>query len=273
MPEIKAFISDLDDTLLTEEHQLTDRTAQTLQRLLRQGIKVALASGRSAASMWPTVQKVGTPYPYIAYNGAQIVDSKTRKVLSSNEIPMALAKEVLAWFESRGIYCQYYEGDNWYYAKRCDISDEYGKSSGVIGTDAGMPLHQAVSSDVPKLLAVEDPRKVPALIEESRKVFGDQLIITTSKPFFIEITSPLATKGNAVRTLADMIGLSPETTICAGDSLNDLSMLRWSKLPVTVSNAREEIQSIAWRVAGDGHQDGMAILLDEIIPEVDEHAH
>ncbi|MDR2888298.1 MAG: HAD family hydrolase, partial [Lachnospiraceae bacterium] len=53
------------------------------------------------------------------------------------------------------------------------------------------------------------------------------------------IFSPTATKGNAVRTLAAMLGLTPETTLCAGDSLNDLTMLSWSARPVAVANARE----------------------------------
>lgn len=268
MCDIKAFISDLDDTLLTEKHVLTDRTAATLQRLLRQNVKVVLASGRSAASMRATVRKVGTPWPYIAYNGAQIVDSKTDEVLHANEVPLALAKDIMRWFEARGIYVQYYAGDDWFYAHPNQIAEDYGYSSGVTGTEAGMALSDHIRADTPKVLAVEDPARVPILIEEARKAFGDKLSITTSKPYFIEVTSPLATKGNAVRTLAGMIGLAPETTLCAGDSLNDVSMLEWCTRPLTVANARPEIQAMAWRVAGDGHKDGIAILLDELIPEV-----
>ena len=267
MPIIEAFISDLDDTLLTEQHKMTMRTEQTLKRLLAQGVKVILASGRSAASMRPTVKQVGTPFPYISYNGAQIVDAATGKVLVANEIPLELAREVLAWFEDKGVYAQYYSGDDWYYAVRNELSDEYGRSSGVIGTEAGT-LSKHISGSTPKVLAMEEPKRVQELIVEARGVFGDTLSITTSKPFFIEITSPKANKGNAVRELAGMIGLSPETTICAGDSLNDMSMLEWSGLPVSVSNAREEVKRVAWKIAGDGHQDGIAILLDELIPEV-----
>lgn len=83
----------------------------------------------------------------------------------------------------------------------------------------------------------------------------------------MEVTSLEATKGNAVKKLAAMLGLTPETTICAGDSLNDLSMLSWSQLPVSVSNARDAVKAVAWRVAGNGQQDGIAELLDELIPE------
>lgn len=267
MPDIQAVISDLDDTLLTEDHKMTLRTQQTLQRLLRQNIKVILASGRSAASMRATVKQVGTPYPYIAYNGAQILEAETGEILMADEIPLALAKEVLAWMESRDVYVQYYHGDSWYCKEHNEITADYAKSTGVQGTAVGK-LSDYITTDTPKLLGVDTPERIQALIAEAKEAFDGLLNITTSKPYFIEIMSPTASKGNAVRRLAERIGLSPETTICAGDSLNDLSMLKWSFFPVTVANGRDENKRIAWRIAGDGHQDGLAILLDEIIPEV-----
>lgn len=268
MHTIQAVVSDLDDTLLTVDHRLSDRTLQTLRRIQLQGVKVILASGRSAASMRPIVGQAGVLYPYIAYNGAQIVDPKTHEVLASSEIPRELAREALKWFEARGIYTQYYQGDDWFYAEPSQIADEYGKSSGIPGTLAGEKLSTHITEQTAKLLAIADEGLVQQLLPQARAAFGDRLSVTTSKPHFIEITSPGATKGNAIGKLADMIGLAPETTICAGDSLNDLSMLAWSRMPVTVENAREEVKRVAWRIAGNGHQDGLAILLDALIPEV-----
>ena len=266
MPIIHAIISDLDDTLLTEDHRMTERTVQALQRVMRQGVKVVLASGRSAASIRPFVRKVQTPSPYIAYNGAQILDAATDQILTGNEISVEMARQVLRWFEAQDVYVQYYEGDDWFYETPCAFSEDYGKATGIVGKQAAGTLSQCVERPTAKLLAVATPEHVQALIPAARTEFGNALSITTSKPYFIEVTSPEATKGNAVKKLAAMLGLSPETTICAGDSLNDMSMLEWSCLPVSVKNAREEVQRIAWRVAGDGHRDGIAALLDELIP-------
>lgn len=271
-PSFLAIISDLDDTLLNAEHQMTDRTQRTLQRLVRQGVKVIFASGRSGASMRPAVRKTGTPWPYIAFNGAQIVDAKTDKVLVANEVPYALAKEVLRWFEARNVYTQLYSGDDWFYDTPGWIADAYAKSSGVEGIAVGR-LSAYISGPAPKLLAIDTPERVRELLDECSAAFGDTLSVTTSKDTFLEITSPKANKGEAVRALAEMIGLDPETTLVAGDSLNDLSMLRWTKWPVTVENGRDQLKKMAWRVAGDGHQDGIARLLDELIAEVPDNAH
>lgn len=266
LTQFRALISDLDDTLLTAEHELTDRTADTLARVMRLGVKVILASGRSAASMRPIVEKAGTPSPYIAYNGAQIVDAATHQVIHAEEIPLALAREVLSWLEGENVYTQIYGGDDWFYDQNDQIAKEYGHATGVAGTRVARLL-DFIHAPTPKVLGVDLPERVAELIEKGRARFGDALSITTSKPHFLEITSPRATKGDAARTLAGMLGLTPETTLCAGDSLNDMSMLSWSRCPIAVSNAREEVRRMAWRVAGDGRADGLANLLDELITE------
>ncbi len=272
-PTIRAIVSDLDDTLLDSQHRLSERTERTLRRLIAQGVIVVLASGRSAASVRPYARQIGSPYPYVGFNGAHIVDGKTDRILHATEIDTDLAREALRWFEDRGIYAQYYLGDDWYYEKRCALSDEYGRSSGIEGKEAGMRLSDFVDAPAPKLLGMAEPSDVPGLIAASRAVFGDALSITTSKPYFIEVTSPLATKGNACQQLEKLIGIAPETTLCAGDSLNDLTMLRWSKLPVTVKNARDEVKAECWHT-GDytNNEDGLARLLDQLIPE-ETYAH
>jgi Cof subfamily protein (haloacid dehalogenase superfamily) len=262
MPTMAAFVSDLDDTLLNAEHQMTERTVQALKGLLAKGIKVVLASGRSAASVRPLVKRVGTPHPYIAFNGAQIVDAVTDQVLHAAEIPEALAREVLSFFEARGVYAQFYQGDDWYWSQDAEKAAAYAHSTGVIGTRAPAPLSAFLSGDTPKVLAVSDPARVQALIAEGQQVFGDQLCFTGSKPIYVEVTLPTANKGAALQRLAGMIGLDPETTFCAGDALNDMTMLAWSQYPVAVENAREAVKAMAWRVVGDGRREGIAAWLE-----------
>ena len=265
-PPINALITDLDDTLLTRDHRMTERTTQTLRRVQARGVKVILASGRMAASMRPFVEAVGTMCPYIVNNGALIIDPKTNDALLRNEVKRSLAKEVLLWLESERLYCQIYCGDDWFYAEQSEYADSYGLSSGVSGTLVGR-LSDYINEGTPKILGIGEPDRVFELMNAGNRIFAGRLSLTTSNPRLLEITAPTATKGNAVRMLADLLHLSPETTLCAGDSLNDLSMLLWSTRPVAVANAREEVKRIAWRVAGDGREDGIAKLLDEIIPE------
>lgn len=215
--------------------------------------------------MRPIVQSVGAKSPYISSNGAEIVDAVTSEVLVSNRVALPLAREALLWLEAKKVYSQIYHGDDWFYASSSELADGYGRSTGVIGKAVGT-LSDYIHFDTPKVLGVDEPSRIPELIAEGSSLFGDRLTFTSSKPYFLEITSPAATKGNAVQILSEMLGFTKETALIAGDSLNDLSMLRWCTRPIAVANARDEVKRMAWRIAGDGREDGLAMLLDELIP-------
>ena len=51
--EIRAIISDMDDTLLNDEGKLSDYTVATLRECIRLGIHVIPASGRTQTSIAP----------------------------------------------------------------------------------------------------------------------------------------------------------------------------------------------------------------------------
>ena len=67
--EIKAIISDMDDTLLNDEGKLSDYTVATLRECIRRGIHVIPASGRTQTSVAPYAAQIGVDCPYIACNG------------------------------------------------------------------------------------------------------------------------------------------------------------------------------------------------------------
>ena len=66
--EIKAIISDMDDTLLNDEGKLSDYTVATLRECIRRGIHVIPASGRTQTSVAPYAAQIGVDCPYIACN-------------------------------------------------------------------------------------------------------------------------------------------------------------------------------------------------------------
>lgn len=111
--------------------------------------------------------------------------------------------------------------------------------------------------------------QIARLREEGQAAFAGRLNVSTSVPIFLEITAPQATKGNAVAKLAALKGWTKDTVICAGDGLNDLSMMTWSHWPITVKNATPEVLSASRLVGETCENDGIAGLLDELIPPED----
>jgi hydroxymethylpyrimidine pyrophosphatase-like HAD family hydrolase len=69
----------------------------------------------------------------------------------------------------------------------------------------------------------------------------------------VDITSPEATKGQALARRALALGLEQAEVMAVGDNLNDMEMLEAVGLPVVMGNAVAALKARGW--AETGHQD------------------
>lgn len=259
--EIKAIISDMDDTLLNDEGKLSDYTVATLRECIRRGIHVIPASGRTQTSIAPYAAQIGVDCPYIACNGAQLI-SPDHQVLEEETIPPETARAIVRYLQNEGFYVQVYRGEYFYYAKECDPSEKYRHSSGMKGQAVG-DLLGFIDYPVPKILSVTDPSEVQRVMPLIKEAFRGEADFTMSKPFFIEGIAPNVSKGNALRRLAKRLDLTPENTMVFGDSLNDISMLNFSHNSVAMGNARAETKQAARFVCRSNQEDGVAHFVAE----------
>lgn len=269
MPEFKAFVSDMDDTLLRGNRGMSEYTAATLRRIGRQGVSVVLCSGRAGASITPYVRQAGAEGEMICFNGARVINLQTGELLAQNEIAPETARDMLRWLEARGCYAQFFDGDEWFCREDCQYARDYAAKSGLPAHYTGRPLAECVRNPVPKLLGIGPAERIAQLRAQGQAAFEGRLNVSTSVPIFLEITAPEATKGSALAKLAALRGWTRENVICAGDGLNDLSMLEWTPYSITVADAKPEVLQMAWRVGKRCDEDGIALLLDELIPPED----
>ena len=103
--------------------------------------------------------------------------------------------------------------------------------------------------------------------DDFRRLFGDQIEITTSKPQYLEFTHKEATKGRALEYLANLKGIERESVIAIGDSYNDISMLQYAGLAIAMGNAPEEVKAHADYVTGINDEDGVAQAIHRFVLE------
>lgn len=261
--QIRAIVSDLDDTLVDEAGKLTPYTVQVLKRCIARGIHVIPASGRTQTSLAPYAETIGVDCPYIACNGAQLI-SPDHQVLEEAAMEPELAKDIVRYLQARDIYVQVYRGEYFYYAEECAPSQKYKHASGMKGQAVG-DLLGFIDYPVPKVLAVTDPVIVQQVMPEIRKQFAGQAEFTMSKPFFIEAISCGVSKGNMLSRLSQRLHLTPDNTLVFGDSLNDISMIQFSRHGVAMGNARAETKAAAAYVCGPNTEDGLARFLEQYV--------
>ena len=252
---INAIVTDLDDTLLNEEGKLSPYTVKIFRLAKQQGIKIIPASGRAAYSMLPYVQTLDTGLPYIACNGAQLINAD-HSVMATDAFSPARAREIVHYLKQNGFYVQCYLDDYFYFDTECDASGSYRSSSGMHGKAVG-DLEAFITFPTPKILCVHTPEQVAKMYPIIQQVFPSEMF-TISKPYFLEAQPGAVSKGVALRKLAELIDLTPETTLVFGDSLNDLSMLGYATHSVAMGNARDEVKHAARYVCDTNDVDGVA---------------
>lgn len=256
-------ITDMDDTLFNEEGEMSEFTLKIMRQCKERGIRVIPSSGRAQASMERFMRRLDTKLPYMACNGAQLVNAD-HSIMEMLTLPAEIAREVCAYLQGHGCYVQVYRGACFYYEKECDISRSYQRSAGTKGVAIG-DMQSFLTFDTPKVLSVNEPEIIAELYGPAKARFGNRVTFTISKPYFLEAAPSEANKGAALRRLAAKIGIDPEKTFVFGDSLNDLSMLAFTKNSVAMGNARDEVKEAARYVCRPNSEDGMARFVQEYL--------
>ncbi len=263
--EIKTIVSDLDDTLLLDNHTIDNFTVKTLNKAKKMGKQVILASGRSPESMLPFIRQIGLEALYIANNGATITNAKTSEVVYNLTFKPELVRAFLHFAAEHQVYAQVYDKGFFYYStENTGINEVYATVTNLQGKYMEN-IATKWNKDTSKVVMIMDEEMVPILWEKALNQFGEQVSITTSKPTFLEFTPPKATKGDALAWLEEEGMLSAETTMAFGDSMNDLTMLTWSKYSVAIGNARDEIKSITKYIAPTNNENGVAKTVEKFI--------
>lgn len=264
---IDTIVTDMDDTLLDGEGQLSPYTLKVVNECKRRGIRFIPASGRTHASMRPFMDQLDTGLPYIGGNGSEIIGAD-HQVLEQLTFDADTAKEICAFLIENGFYVQVYHDQVFYYSAECDIARRYKSASGMKGVAVG-DLVSFLDFPTPKVLSVNEEEEVRRLYPIANERFKGRSTFTVSKPYFLEAEPIGASKGEALGRLAKRIHIVPEHTLVFGDSLNDMSMLQFTPHSVAVGNARAEVRSATAYVCRPNTEDGLARFVAEHVLKED----
>lgn len=260
---IRAIAFDLDDTLLRDDHTISDVTVAILRKAHQQGIFILPASGRTFCSMQSFVERLGCADAVISANGAQIYTPEGT-LLRELTMDVPTAHRIARFARERGCYCQTYAGDSFFYNCEGEYARAYAESSSLHGVYVG-DLEQYLTAPTSKLLMMDTPERIAALYQEAQALFGQCVAITCSKPYFLEFNPPLATKGHALTLCGEIFGFSLSDCVAFGDSLNDVSMLRAAGHGVCMGNGRDEVKQMGFAVCKTNQEDGVAQYLAALL--------
>lgn len=285
---IKLFVSDMDGTLLNENHVISDRTAAAVKKLQETtDIEFMIATGRAFKSASVLTSAQGISCRMINLNGASIHEedgslTDSTPLLSSTVVEITKYLDHLdvdyAVSTTNNYYVSDFDGfleriSHFMDVKQSDLvdkeTDEVTNSQLLAHYGDVKPVSEMnLTSDNPalKLLLFSSDSNTLVKIREQLSQYSD-LDITASAADNIEITHRDAQKGLAVEAYAKSQGYTMNEVATIGDSLNDRSMLQMAAYSYAMENAPERIKEMAKNIAPANTSDGVASVIETIIKD------
>jgi HAD superfamily hydrolase (TIGR01484 family) len=89
--------------------------------------------------------------------------------------------------------------------------------------------------------------------------------ITSSFDHNLEIGGATTSKAEALRQMGNLLGIDRSEMMAAGDSPNDMAMMKAAGIAIAVGNAKSEVKEIADFIAPDHDQDGVAAAVEKYV--------
>lgn len=268
---VRLLVFDYDGTAADDGALPTPRVRAAVAAAQATGVRTVLATGRPYASASRYADALGLTDPVICFQGAMVKElSGDRAVLFAQSLPGEPFREVLAFAESRSLDLTLYSEEVLYYVLMHYPRAFYDRWF-------SLPMQQVDSyaeacrrmtergQRAFKGLFIGEPANNDRLIAELRTRFADRLSVVRSHALFVEVLSPLATKGQAMAFLADRFGIPQAETMAVGDSGNDISMIQWAGLGVAMGNATPDVQAAADWIAPRVDEDGLAEVIERFV--------
>ena len=263
---IRLIAIDLDDTLLRDDVTISPRVAGAIQTARRQGVKIVIATGRMPVSAKPFIRQLELDLPAILYHGALVQDVLEGKTIFRRVIPSSLAGEIIRYGVQHGVYGQIYLQNRVVAAEFTSWSELYNRIASIPIEVGNLEEELAREPEgVEKIIFMDDEPELDQFALLLRESYGDNIHITKSKPFFLEVVDKSVNKGAALAALAAQWGIVREDIMAIGDSYNDLEMIRYAGVGVAMGNARMEIKAQADIVALTNEEDGVAEVLEKYV--------
>jgi Cof subfamily protein (haloacid dehalogenase superfamily) len=255
---------DIDRTLLTHGHVLLPEVARAIKRASSSGLRVILASARSPVGVKGIQDALELTGPAIGFNGAWIGDPDTGTTSQNVSLSAQKAQLVARYAVDAGLPVMWY-GSSVVYAPEA-FAEAARRQAAVTGDDLRLVASLDQVSEAPfKLMVVTPPDRVRTYQSLLVARCDDVASIVASGPGLIEVVRKDVGKAAAIAWLAAELGFSRADCAAVGDGENDMEMLRWVGLPLTVSNGVPEARELARFTGGHCDTGGLVEVIDWLL--------
>ena len=284
---IKVIASDMDGTLLGDDHKPAPETLAAVQRACDSGIRFMIATGRNFPGAMAELKDCGLVCDYIVSSGAEVRNPR-QQVVAVHPISMELCRTIYEEIKDYPIsvtFCT--DGNDYKIGTPEEIEESLMLQMHLFFSD--LPREELVQTEtyqriirstktVSDMDELEDA-KVPIyklfLYSEDKGMLGElkqrleqnkEIAVASSFPTNLEITDVKAQKGPVLKEYIESLGYTMDEVMALGDSLNDLSMIEMDfGATVAMANAEPEVKDAAKYITKSNTEFGVAYAIDRLL--------
>lgn len=266
------FVSDLDGTLLGPDRKVSEESVRLINEAIADGAMFSVATARTPATVGPLLSEVDSPLPFIVMTGAAIWNRDDNRYVYAAFHREQTARRLVELYRRLGLSAFVYilGEDNvihiYHMGDMSELEREFMeerlhtpyKDFHILDKEeGGLPERLDRVLLFYSMRPTEEVSRVHEEIKDAddlRSVFyhdmyGEEIAL-------MEVFGPDASKANAVRRLAGMVGA--DRIVAYGDNVNDIPILEVADDAVAVENAVEAAKAAAGRGIGPNTADSVA---------------
>ncbi|MCG7525137.1 Cof-type HAD-IIB family hydrolase [Streptomyces sp. OfavH-34-F] len=260
----KLVATDLDGTLLRDDHTVSARTRDALKAAAATGAAHIVVTGRAVPWTRHILDDLGYDGLAVCAQGAQVYHAGERRLLTSLTLDRQLAGLALSKVEAE-------VGPLALAASRDGLDGDV-----LVG-----PGYRVQEGPHPSVF-VQDPAELweaplnkvyiqhPELDDDelataARAAVGNLVDVVMAGPGVVEILPLGLSKATGLSLAARRLGVKAADTIAFGDMPNDIPMFAWARHGVAMANAHDDLKAVAQETTASNEDDGIAVVLERLL--------
>lgn len=270
MKKIRLIAIDLDGTLVRSDQTISDHTIHTAIAAQRNGVKIAIVSGRPTFGASPAAEalRLADYGGYlISYNGAEIYNCATGQMTFSNTLDEAVKPIIYRAAQDNALAVMTYIGRE-VVTETVNANNEYIRYSSMRNKMPVRPVNDFLieaAKPIVKCIIVGEPEKLVSIEPTLNATLHGRADAYRSEPFFLEIVPHGIDKAQGLSRLLTATGITPEEVMALGDGFNDLPMIEYAGLGVAMGNAQDAVKAKADYITLSNNDEGVAAAIERFI--------
>ena len=252
---------DSDGTIRHSDGTISTRAKKVIKELIKKDNIIVICTARPRYHTLEISKKAGIDKYLISSNGTEVFDNSRNKVIYSAYLPKDKCKKIYKDSLKNNIRIMFVTDNTEY------VTQFTRNNSQVLLNDNN--IDELLSKKIKQIMIIgKEKEKITYFQKEIEKKYKLKIIDVSNdlnSESWFSIISNKASKGIALKKLAEYLDIPIENTIAIGNDKNDISMFDIAGLSVAVSNASSDVKKVADNITLSNDEDGVAIFLESLL--------